>query len=135
MPGPSADAGIVANSGWQTVFESPLDAEAGDVLRVTGTLQLSYPAGFDLGISCVARTDLLDAAGAVVDSSPTAPKYITRDLEVLPLRNEIFATVGPAGGAAARIQLTCAREAASPTVTVVGGGTWLFVDRFSPLGP
>jgi hypothetical protein len=135
MPGPSADGGIVCNSGWQTIFESPLVAETGDVLRVTGTLQLAYPSGFDLGISCVARTDLLDAGGAVVDSSPTAPKYITRDLEVLPLRNEIFTTVGSAGAASARIQLVCSREAASPTVTVVGGGTWLLIDRFSPLGP
>jgi hypothetical protein len=129
-PGLAANDAITANAGWKLVHSRQLALAAGDVLRLTSYLELAYPAGFSLGISCISKLELLDAGGKLVTTSALAMKYITALLEVLPLRNELVWTAAAAGAHAARIALSCAREAASPTLTLVGGRTQLFVEQF-----
>ncbi|MCC7537046.1 MAG: hypothetical protein IT379_12570 [Deltaproteobacteria bacterium] len=126
-----ADGSIVANSGWQTLVEAPIDANPGDGVRAVGTTLLTHPVGFAQGISCTVTLELL-AGGAVVSASPIATKYVTPTLEVLPLRADLILDVGPAGADAARLRGICSREGASPTVGVIGSATRAIVEIFGP---
>jgi hypothetical protein len=126
--GPTVSIPIAANSGWHTIHPVSFAGHSGDVVRLTSYLLLAYPADFTLGISCVSSIDLHD--GAAVDGSSVSAKNVVRDVEVTPLRNELVTTLPRDGAYAAELKLSCAREAASPTVTVLGGFTTMLVDRY-----
>jgi hypothetical protein len=128
--GPAATGAMVANTGWKVVHSHALGLEAGDALRLTGYLELAYPSAFSLGIACVAKLELLGPGGEPVAASAPAAKYVTQLLEVLPLRTELVTGVVAAGPHTARLSVSCAREAASPTLTLVGGRTRILVDQF-----
>ena len=123
---------MVANTGWHNILESTIDAEAGDVLRVTSYLNAAHPGDVDAGIHCMSNISIsYDSAGALVAVSSTTRKYVTLNLEVLPLRNEFLATLPEDATYRLRLRLECVREGFSPTLTILGGRTMLFADRYA----
>jgi hypothetical protein len=126
---PAHDA-MTANAGGKTLLEYPLQLQRGDVVRFTGNLQLEYPAGFDLGISCVARTELVGPTGEVVDTSAVATKYITYPLQHVPLRTEQLFQAREDGRYTLRLVVSCSRESANPRVTILGRSTQLLIEHY-----
>lgn len=127
--GTTVDEPLVSNSGWQVAEETVLFAESGDVVRIMGHLQLEYPSSFNLGISCQAKLRL-SQNGLLMAESRVTSKYITRSLEVLPLRVELVSRVPALGPFDLAFLVACDRQDASPIVTRSGGRTFLLIDRF-----
>jgi hypothetical protein len=128
-PGAGGDQLLTTNTGWHDLVSRPVAGlRAGDVVRITGHLQMARTGSFALGISCQARTQLRDGQGGVVDGSALSSKYITQMLEVLPLRTEQVVTAAKDGDYAVVLSAVCTREAASPDVLLPGGGSSVVVE-------
>jgi hypothetical protein len=135
VDGPSSDTSLAANAGYKQLLSHPLGLKSGDRFRVTGYLQLAYPSSFNLGISCTARLRVTSPSGSPVATASPAMKYITQQLEVLPLRLELIGTASTSGAHPVELSVACTRQSYSPTLTVMGGRTKVLVETYRSLGP
>ena len=123
VTGPTSDFPVVANTGWHSVAFHQGSANAGDVLRATGFVQLSAPDDLDDGVNCYFR---LLVNGSEVYSS----KYITPRLEMLPLRTEQLLMVPSTGTFTVEAEVKCTHNGTSLSVDVVGGLSGIILERF-----
>jgi len=123
------DATIRTNSGWQTVTELERPVERGDILRVTGYVELQYPEGAEGGISC--RSEI--RPDAALDASSAAMKYLTQRVRRLPLRNEVVTAALASGTRTLRLQVLCEDDGRAGPLTVIGDRTQLLLDHYRPV--
>lgn len=121
-----AGATLKANAGWQPVAEVRRHFERGDVVRVTGYVELQYPDGVAGGIFC--RSEI--RPDGMLDASSAAMKHLTRRLKRLPLRNEVVATARESGVQTLRLQVECEDDGSAGPLTVVPGRAQLLVDHY-----
>jgi hypothetical protein len=125
----SAARSLVANGGVQPAHTQTLTLEKGDQLRAVGHVLVKYPAGFQLGISCSAQL-VLSGPSNTRYYSPASNKYVTRYLELLPLRNALFAAINQSGAHTLALNVHCSRQGASPTLQLVAGASQILADVF-----
>ena len=122
----TGDATLKANAGWQTVVELGQPVERGDILRVTGYLELDYPGSAEGAISCRSRIQ----PDGDLDPSSVTMKYLTRRVKRLPLRNEVVATARESGMRTLRLQVLCEDDGRAASPMVVRGRAQLLLDHY-----
>jgi hypothetical protein len=130
--GPAGADTLVANTGWKDVLVLPIGkAAGGDIIRVTGFVQLARTGTFALGIQCAANIVTWGASAAPA-TSPRFDKYVTQQLEALPLRVQQVLSAPSADDFQTRIAVQCNRDGDNPELEIVGGSVHLIAERFAP---
>lgn len=125
-----ADDSVVSNSGEHEFISQEFDASVGDIIKSEAQVSLFYPtANFTLPIGCVEKTDLV-CNDQVIASSPFSEKAMFPNSPNVTLHTQLFKKIENSGTCKISAKVYCLREGASPTVSIIAGGTQLLLETF-----